>query len=67
MKPMMARSAGVLRVWGRPAAVAAVTALGLLSALFGDGVWDALSWFALGAPLLIIGWHVTRSLAGCRW
>ena len=31
-----------------------LTAIGLLSALFGDDVWDAVSWLALFAPIGVI-------------
>ncbi|MCO3259111.1 hypothetical protein FA212_29945 [Pseudomonas aeruginosa] len=29
---------------------------GLLSALLGDGLYDLLSWLALGTPLVLVGW-----------
>jgi hypothetical protein len=54
-----------LRVFGVPAALAVGSAFGLISALLGDGVWDTLSWFALGAPLAIIAWFGARA-AGLR-
>jgi len=38
-------------IFGWPVVLAAVTALGLVSALLGDGVWDVASWLTLGAPL----------------
>ena len=54
-------------VFGIPALLAMISGLGLISALVGDGFWDALSWFALGAPLTVITcfvsratWHVER-------
>jgi hypothetical protein len=43
-----------LRVFRIPALLAVTTGFGLGSALVGDGLWDALSWFALGAPLAVI-------------
>jgi hypothetical protein len=33
-----------------------LTAIGLASALFGDGGWDTLSWTALAIPLTVLGW-----------
>lgn len=45
---------GMLRVFGAPLLLMASSILGLLAALFGDGVWDALSWAALGVPLAVI-------------
>ena len=41
------------RVWGPPLAVAVISSVGLLAALFGDGLWDAVSWIALGVPVAI--------------
>lgn len=37
-----------------PLALAVLSLVGLVSALVGDGPWDALSWFALGIPLVVI-------------
>jgi hypothetical protein len=50
-----------LRVFGVPAVLAVASAVGLMSALLGDGIWDMLSWFALGAPLAIITWFCARA------
>jgi hypothetical protein len=41
------------RVWKWPFAIAGASAFGLVSALAGDGIWDALSWVALGVPVAI--------------
>lgn len=49
------------QIFGVPILLAIVTAAGLLSALLGDGVWNALSWLALGIPLLVIAWYAGRS------
>lgn len=49
-------AANLLRVFGVPAVLAIASAIGLLSALFGDGFWDWLSWVALGAPVAVIAW-----------
>lgn len=46
------------RVWAVPAGLAGSSLLGLAAALVADGIWDALSWLALGAPLLVIAWYV---------
>ncbi|MBS0222740.1 MAG: hypothetical protein JSR91_18585 [Proteobacteria bacterium] len=43
------------RIWTWPLVLALLTMIGLLSALLGEGgVWWALSWLALAAPLLVI-------------
>jgi hypothetical protein len=44
-----------------PAILAIITCVGLLSALFGDGVWDALSWVALACPIAATAYFVLRS------
>ncbi len=67
MKPITAaRDATFLRVFGMPMLLALVSASGLLSALLGDGVWDVLSWFALGTPVAVIVWRVARSVRAPR-
>jgi hypothetical protein len=41
------------RIWRWPAALAALTLFGLLSALLGQGgIWWVLSWIALSMPLV---------------
>jgi hypothetical protein len=37
-----------------PALLAAISLVGLVSALIGDDVWDILSWTALATPLAVI-------------
>jgi hypothetical protein len=44
------------RLWGAPIVLGVMTAIGLLSALLGDGVWDAVSAVMLAAPVLVAGW-----------
>ena len=48
------------QIFGVPILLAIVTAAGLLSALLGDGVWNALSWFALSIPVAMIIFYVSR-------
>jgi hypothetical protein len=49
-----------LRMWGAPIVLAILTTIGLLSALLGDGVWDLLSAFTLGVPVLCCAWYGLR-------
>ena len=49
------------KIYGSASVLAAITGSGLLSALFGDGLWDAASWIALAVPLFVIVWKITRS------
>jgi len=49
MKPFLA-------VFGAPLAIAAISIVGLVAALLGDGAYDVMSWIGLAVPLLVIGW-----------
>jgi len=49
-----------MRMWGAPILLAILTIIGLLSALLGDGIWDALSAVALGVPVLCCAWYGLR-------
>jgi hypothetical protein len=50
----MQRSA--LQVFAVPIALGVLSAVGLLAALLGDNAWDAVSWFALGVPCIVMTW-----------
>jgi hypothetical protein len=39
-----------------PFVIAVVSSAGLLSALLGDGLWDAVSWLTLAAPIAVAAW-----------
>jgi hypothetical protein len=43
-----------------PLLLGVLTAIGLASALFGDGSWDALSWAVLAIPLAVLAWKVSH-------
>lgn len=49
-----------MRLWGAPILFGVITAIGLLSALLGDGVWDTLSAVALGMPVAATAWYGLR-------
>ncbi|BBH47002.1 hypothetical protein [Pseudomonas sp. KU43P] len=59
---------GLWRIFRWPLLIGLLAALGLLSALLGDGVYDVVSWLALGLPLMIVGgvWLWRRKHAGRR-
>jgi membrane protein implicated in regulation of membrane protease activity len=40
-----------------PAILAALTCVGLVSALLGDELWDGLSWLALSVPIAVVAWY----------
>ena len=39
-----------------PAIIAVISGAGLIFALVGDGLWDVMSWLAVGLPLAIAAW-----------
>jgi hypothetical protein len=43
------------QIYRWPFVLSVIIAAGLLSALFGDGIWNALSWFFLAVPVLVLG------------
>jgi hypothetical protein len=59
MKPI-ARGGDFWRIFGVPTLLALASAVGLLSALLGDDLWDGLSWLMLGAPIAVVMLCVAR-------
>lgn len=58
MKPLPGvKRRSPLQVFGVPILLGALSAIGLLSALLGDKLWDGLSWLALGVPCMVICWY----------
>jgi hypothetical protein len=53
-------SAAWMRIWRAPVVFALLTAVGLVSALLGDGVWDDLSTLTLGVPVAACAWYGLR-------
>jgi hypothetical protein len=49
-----------------PAILALLVAIGLVSALLGDGIWDALSWFCLLVPAVAVIYYVCRQTSRRR-
>jgi uncharacterized membrane protein YjjP (DUF1212 family) len=48
------RSNGAWRIFRWPLLIAVITVAGLISALVGDGIYDAASWLMLGGVILLI-------------
>jgi uncharacterized iron-regulated membrane protein len=51
-------------LWRMPVVLAVTIGVGLVSALLGDGIWDALSWLCLAAPIVIVARHLGRAATG---
>ena len=49
------------KVWGIPIIIGIFSGIGLISALTGDGIWDAVSWLALGFPVVVGFWFLRKS------
>ena len=49
-----------MHLWAMPLLLGVLTTIGLVSALLGDGIWDIVSAFALGAPVLAGAWYALR-------
>ncbi|SEQ96026.1 hypothetical protein SAMN05216600_11292 [Pseudomonas cuatrocienegasensis] len=43
-----------------PLLIGLLSAVGLLSALLGDGGWDAVAWLGLGVPAVLSVWPLLR-------
>lgn len=50
-------------VYGAAIVLAAITMCRQLFVLFGDGIWDVISWIALVIPLLVIVWKYSMAHA----
>ena len=45
------------QVFAAPIVLGVLSAIGLTTALVGDGVWDAASWLLLGIPTALCCWY----------
>lgn len=50
-----------MQIWAMPSVIGALSSLGLCAALLADGVWDVVSWLALGVPIGVGLWFSFRS------
>ena len=48
------------QIFAGPIMVGALSIVGLLAALIGDGWWDAVSWLSLALPVLLYLFFVVR-------
>ncbi|WP_420135338.1 hypothetical protein [Rhodopseudomonas sp.] len=56
------------QIFAAPLAIGIITALGLTTALLGDGLWDWMSWIALSLPVAVamVYWHLGSRRAESR-
>jgi len=47
-------------IWTAPIVLGVLTVIGLVSALLGDGAWDAVSAVSLGVVVAVGGWYGLR-------
>jgi hypothetical protein len=47
-----------------PLVLGVLSTVGLISALVGDGIWDGLSWIALGIPILLCAYFFLKPRRG---
>lgn len=45
------------QIFAVPLVLAVLIAIGLVTALVGDGIWDAVSWIGLGVPAAMSLWY----------
>jgi hypothetical protein len=57
---MAAKRLSITQIFWFPAIIALVVAFGLVSALLGDGIWNAASWIALAFPLVVVAFFLCR-------
>jgi hypothetical protein len=54
------------KVWLIPVLIGIVSAVGLISALTDDGIYDMLSWVLLGIPVVVMFWFVPWRKSGTK-
>jgi len=50
------------QIFGIPLLMALLSAIGLVSALVGDGIWDSASWVTLLIPILLCGYCLLKRM-----
>ena len=48
------------QIFAIPIVLGALSVIGLVSALVGDGVWDGVSWVTLAIPILLCGYFFLK-------
>jgi hypothetical protein len=53
-------------VFGAPVVIGLLSLSGLLSALLFDGIGRYFSWIAVGTPIILVAWLISRRLFATR-
>lgn len=48
------------QIFAIPLVLGALSCVGLMSALIGDGIWDGVSWLTLGIPILLCAYFLLK-------
>jgi len=62
MKAERRRNRSLGEIFAMPVLLGVLSAIGLVVALLGDEIWDAVGWVGLGIPLLIAVWYLLRPI-----
>lgn len=46
------------QIFAMPIVLGILSTIGLVSALIGDGAWDAVSWITLAVPIVLLGYFL---------
>jgi hypothetical protein len=60
MKTSGQRHYSLWQIFRWPLLIGLLSAIGLVSALVGDDLWDAISWATLAVPVTVTGWGMWR-------
>ena len=58
--PVGANRQSLVQIFAMPLVIGLLSTIGLVSALVGDEVWDALSWATLALPIVLYGYFILR-------
>jgi len=58
--PKKRRHRSLTQIFLVPTILGVLSAIGLVIALIGDGIYDLIGWKTLAVPLVLAGWHMMR-------
>jgi hypothetical protein len=60
-QPRTKRANSLGEIFTTPLLLAGSIGVGLLCTLFGDGIWNVISWAAMSVPLAVVACHVLKA------